>query len=190
MKSFIKKLLREELSDIRWVNGIGLENDQILGITTSDFGGKQRYYFNHRVSKFIPVIQMSSYNIDDFDCTKQHLKLAKKVAFQQDLDSKNIDLLKVRAKINEDLITEKKSEFTKLEDNKVPLTDDERKKVMDADATWNHGPNGAPSPAVWKSEDPKTGKVTFITNTHRAYNTAPTLKGAISRYHKFIKGTA
>lgn len=96
----------------------------------------------------------------------------------------------IKQLLREGLITEKKSEFTKLEDNKVPLTDDERKKVMDADATWHHGPNGAPSPAVWKSKNPKTGKVTFVTNTHRAYNTAPTLKGAIGRYHKFIKGTA
>lgn len=96
----------------------------------------------------------------------------------------------IKQLLREDLLTEKKSEFKKLEDNKVPLTDEEREKVMDADATWNHGPNGAPSPAVWKSKNPKTGKITYITNTHRAYNTAPTLKGAIGRYHKFIKGTA
>jgi len=96
----------------------------------------------------------------------------------------------IKKLLREELLTEKKSEFQKLEDDKVPLTDEERKKVMDADATWNHGPNGAPSPAVWKSKNPKTGKVTFVTNTHRAYNTAPTLKGAIGRYHKFIKGTA
>lgn len=37
---------------------------------------------------------------------------------------------------------------------------------------------------------PKTGKVTYVCNTHRAYNTAPTLAGAITRFHKFIKGTA
>lgn len=86
--------------------------------------------------------------------------------------------------------TKAKSEFQKLEDNKVPLTDEERKKVMDADATWHHGPNGAPSSAVWKSKDPKTGKITYITNTHRAWNSAPTLKGAIGKYHSFIKGTA
>ena len=87
------------------------------------------------------------------------------------------------------VLTEAKSEFKKLEDNKIPLTDEEREKVMSADAVWNHGPNGAPSPAVWKSKD-KKGKVTYITHTHRAFNTAPTLKGAISRYHNFIKDTA
>ena len=86
--------------------------------------------------------------------------------------------------------TKAKSEFDKLEDNKVPLTPEERKKVIDADAVWHHGPNGKESPAVWKSKNPKTGKVTYITHTHRAYNTAPTLKGAIGRYHDFIKGTA
>jgi hypothetical protein len=83
-----------------------------------------------------------------------------------------------------------KSTFKKLEDNKVPLTDEERKVVMDADATWHFSPGNKPSPAVWKSIDPKTKEVTYITHTHRAYNTAPTLKGAIGRYHKFIKGTA
>jgi hypothetical protein len=87
------------------------------------------------------------------------------------------------------LLTEAKNEFKKLQDNKVPLTDEERKQVMDADATWHHGPNGEATPAVWKSEN-KNGKVTYITNTHRCYNIAPTLKGAIGKYHSFIKGTA
>lgn len=88
------------------------------------------------------------------------------------------------------LIEKKKSEFQKLKDCEVKLTPEERAECMKAKAVWHHGPNGAPSPAVWKSVDNKTGKVTYITNTHRAYNTAPTLKGAISRYHKFIKSTA
>jgi len=79
--------------------------------------------------------------------------------------------------------------FKKLQDNKVNLTTDERKLVMSKKAVWHHGKNGGESPAVWKSVD-KNGKTTFITNTHRAYNTAPTCKGAIARYHKFIKGTA
>lgn len=83
----------------------------------------------------------------------------------------------------------RKSEFKILEKNKVNLSDEERKAVMNGKATWHHGPNGEPTPAVWKSVD-KNGKVTFVTNTHRAYNTASTIKGAINRYHKFIKGTA
>lgn len=82
------------------------------------------------------------------------------------------------------------SEFKTLEKNKVPLTKDERDEVMKKQAIWHHGPNGAPSPAVWKSVNPKTKKTTYVTNTHRAWNKASTLKGAIRRYHDFIKGTA
>lgn len=76
-----------------------------------------------------------------------------------------------------------------LKKNKIPLTDEERDEVMKSKAVWHHGQNGKPSPAVWKSKD-KKGKITFVTNTHRAFNTASTLKGAISKYHSFIKGTA
>lgn len=89
---------------------------------------------------------------------------------------------------NQLYLMERKSSYEVLKNHKVPLTDEERQECLDAKATWNHGINGKPSPAVWKSV--KDGKTTYITNTHRAYNTAPTLKGAISRYHKFIKGTA
>lgn len=90
----------------------------------------------------------------------------------------------------EEAINESKSDFEKLQDNKVPLTDEERTKVMDAKAVWHNGPNGKENTAVWKSKNPKTGKITYITHTHRAYNTAPTLKGAIGKFHSFIKGTA
>jgi len=104
----------------------------------------------------------------------------------------------VRKLINESLLLEKKNKFDKLEDNKVPLTDEERKKVFEKDAVWHYGYSKNPITgkkekkvsAVWKSKDKKTGKVTYVTHTHRAYNTAPTLKGIISRYHNFIKGTS
>ncbi len=79
-------------------------------------------------------------------------------------------------------------EMATLKKNKVKLTDEERSEVMAAEATWNHGPGGEPTPAVWKAE--VKGKTWYVTNTHRAYNVCPTLKGAISRYHKFIKSTA
>jgi len=82
-----------------------------------------------------------------------------------------------------------KNEFKKLQKNKVALSDDERKLCMDRKAVWHHGPNGEATPAVWKSKD-KDGKCTYITNTHRAFNTATTMKGCIKRYHDFIKGTA
>lgn len=82
------------------------------------------------------------------------------------------------------------SEFKTLEKNKVPLTKDERDEVMKRKAIWRFSPNRTPSPAVWKSVNPKTKKTTYVTNTHRAWNKASTLKGAIRRYHDFIKGTA
>lgn len=85
-----------------------------------------------------------------------------------------------------DMIAE--SAMKKLKDNKKPLTPEERKQIMDAGAVWHHGPNGEETPAIWKSVD-KNGKVTYVTNTHRAYQTAPTVKGAIKKY-AFIKTTA
>jgi hypothetical protein len=68
------------------------------------------------------------------------------------------------------------SEFKDLQKNKVALTPEERDEVMKRKAVWHQGPNGEESSAVWKSVNPKTGKVTFVTHTHRAYNTASTLK--------------
>lgn len=82
------------------------------------------------------------------------------------------------------------SEFKTLEKNKQPLTPEERKECMDKKAVWHFSHLPSPTPAVWKSVNPKTKKTTYVTNTHRAYNTAPSLKGAIGRFHKFIKSTA
>ncbi len=87
-------------------------------------------------------------------------------------------------------MTKRRSSYQVLNDNRVPLSREERSLVMERDAVWHHGPNGEKTPAVWKSVNPSTKKTTFVTNTHRAYNKAPTIKGAIGRYHKFIKGTA
>lgn len=85
-----------------------------------------------------------------------------------------------------ELLTEKKkSEFQKLKDNEQKLSSEERKVVADKKAEWSDKRS-----AVWKSVHPKTGKVTFITHTHRAYNTAPTVEGACARFHAFIKSTA
>ena len=88
------------------------------------------------------------------------------------------------------LITERKSEYDNLKANKVPLTSEEREECLSREAIWHHGPKGEATPAVWKSKHPKTGKFTYITNTHRAWNKAPSLKGAIGKYHSFIKSTA
>tara|TARA_Y100000310_G_C20681189_1_gene816049 strand:- start:2344 stop:2634 length:291 start_codon:yes stop_codon:yes gene_type:complete len=91
-------------------------------------------------------------------------------------------------------LLEEKSKFQKLKDNQVPLTPEERAEVMKKKAVWHFhiGKNGKhkATPAVWKSINPKTKEVTYTTNTHRAYQSRPTLKSAISIYHKFIKGTA
>ena len=91
-----------------------------------------------------------------------------------------------------------KNEYKNLKKNKVPLTDEERKIVFSKDAVWHYAYSTDPNTgkrvkkvcAVWKSKNPKTGEITYITSTHRAANTASTLKGAINRYHVFIKGTA
>lgn len=88
------------------------------------------------------------------------------------------------------LLIERASSFEILKKYKKPLTDKERKFVMDKGAVWNRGPHDEGTSAVWKSVNPKTGKVTYVTNTHRAYKSCPTLKGAISIFHSFIKGTA
>jgi len=87
------------------------------------------------------------------------------------------------------LLLEKESKFKALQKDKKPLTPEERTEVMKSKAVWHFAPSNKPSPAVWKSIN-KKGETTFVTHTHRAYNTAPTLKGAISRFHKFIKGTS
>lgn len=88
--------------------------------------------------------------------------------------------------LEENVLEEKaKSPFQKLQDNKVELTPEEKALAKDKKAVWGDG-----RMAVWKSVHPDTKNVTYITHTHRAYNTAPTLKGAIGRFHKFIKTTA
>jgi hypothetical protein len=78
-------------------------------------------------------------------------------------------------------------DFKTLKKNRVTLDTDERAKCMESKAVWRKNNNG-PTPAVWKSEI--GGKTWYVTNTHRAYNVAPTLEGAIGRFHKFIKSTA
>jgi hypothetical protein len=87
------------------------------------------------------------------------------------------------------LLEKKRSSFEVLKDNKIALTKEERQEVIDAKAVWHMGPNGKETAAVWKSKDSK-GKIVYVTNTHRAYRSASTLKGAIKEFHDFIKGTA
>jgi hypothetical protein len=78
--------------------------------------------------------------------------------------------------------------FDTLKKGKVDLSPEERDQVMKAKAVWHHGPKGEETPAVWKSI--VNGIKWFTTNTHRAYQTRPTLKGGIEIFHDFIKSTA
>jgi hypothetical protein len=82
--------------------------------------------------------------------------------------------------------------YPALKKGKCRLDPEERQLCLDREAVWhfNMGPGGVrkPSPAVWKSK--VNGKTWYVTNTHRAYNVTPTLKGTIKRFHDFIKGTA
>lgn len=71
-----------------------------------------------------------------------------------------------------------------LKKNKVSLSVEERKEVMDRGATWGQDDD---IPAVWKSV--VDGKDWYICDTHRAFQCKPTLKGAINAYD-FIKTTA
>lgn len=91
-----------------------------------------------------------------------------------------------------------RSRYQALEKNKIPLTDEERREVFANDAVWHYASSIDPISgrkvhkisAVWKSKNPKTGEITYITNTHRAWRHSPSIKGAISWYHRFIKSTA
>lgn len=92
-------------------------------------------------------------------------------------------------KVRELLTEKKRSEFEILKKNKIALTPEEREQAMTAKAVWHPGNHDKPVCAIWKSKR-ANGDVVFGCNTHRAYNVAPTLKGAIHKFHSFIKGTA
>lgn len=98
-------------------------------------------------------------------------------------------------KLNDVLNEKKKSAFEVLKDNKVPLTPEERKECIDKKAVWHfhHGTvknrKTNTTPAIWKSKK-KDGSFVYVAATHRAYQVRDTLKGAISIFHSFIKGTA
>lgn len=80
-------------------------------------------------------------------------------------------------------------DFKALKKRKVPLTDEERDAVMKAKAVWHPANHDKPTSAVWKSKK-ANGETVYVTNTHRCYQTAPTLKGAINKFHTVVKDTA
>lgn len=85
-------------------------------------------------------------------------------------------------------LLESKLDFKALKKNKVPLTDEERAEVFKKKAVWHMG-NGQTISAVWKSKR-KDGSFMYISNTHRCYQTANSLKAIINKFHNVIKGTA
>ena len=85
-------------------------------------------------------------------------------------------------------LTEKKSEFETLKNNKVELTPEERKKAMDAGCVWHFGNHDKPTCAIWSGKD-SSGKRFFCSNTHRAWSKKPTLDAAIKAF-EFIKSTS
>lgn len=88
------------------------------------------------------------------------------------------------------VLNEAKSELERLKDNKIPLTDEEREEVMKAKAVWHYSPQNKPTPAIWKSKNPKTGEITYGCETHRVYQTRKSLKAAINAFHNVVKDTA
>ena len=71
------------------------------------------------------------------------------------------------------LVKSKKSKFQILRENKVPLTEDERKKVFKEGATWSYARSVDPNTgrevqkvsAIWKAKQ-SDGKIVYVTNTH------------------------
>lgn len=80
-------------------------------------------------------------------------------------------------------------DFEALKKRKIPLTDEERSEVMAKKAVWHMGNKDKPSSAIWKAKT-SNGKIVYGCNTHRAFQVRPTLQGAISIFHSFIKGTS
>ena len=87
------------------------------------------------------------------------------------------------------LESKKRSEFEILKKNKVSLTDDERKKAFEKKAIWNPSNLKNPVSAIWKSKN-SNGDFTYVTNTHRVYQTAKTIDGAINKFHNVVKQTS
>jgi hypothetical protein len=80
-------------------------------------------------------------------------------------------------------------DFAKLKKRKIALEPEEREQAMKAGAVWHFSHHDKPSCAIWKSKK-ANGEVVYGCNTHRVFQTAPTLKGAIDKFHNVVKDTA
>ena len=83
------------------------------------------------------------------------------------------------------LLSESGPQFDTLEKNKVKLTDDERERTLKAKAVWSFGPGGKPSPAIKKAV--VHGETYYYCNTHRCYQSAATLAGAIKKFFDVVE---
>jgi hypothetical protein len=83
------------------------------------------------------------------------------------------------------LLSESGPQFDTLEKSKVELTDAERERVMTAKAVWHFGSDGKPSPAIKKAII--RGKIYYYCNTHRCYQSAKTLSGAIKKFFDVVE---
>jgi hypothetical protein len=82
-----------------------------------------------------------------------------------------------------------RNEIVSLKANKIALEPEEREKAMKAKAVWHPGNHDKPTCAIWKSKR-ANGKIVYGCNTHRVYQTAATLDGAIKLFHTVVKDTA
>jgi len=131
------------------------------------------YLFNKKNMKLIKTVIIKNNSLDKI------IKLLNNITYNNKIDYDNY---------NENTLLEGK-EFKTLKNNKIPLTKEERAEVISKKAIWHNRSTGKTTSAIWKGKDSR-GTIWYITNTHRAYQKRPTLKGAINIFHKFIKGTA
>lgn len=90
------------------------------------------------------------------------------------------------------LIKVAKYKMKDLEKYRTEMTKAELDEVFRRKAVWGDGPTA--TSAIWKAQvfdhkEPEKIQFVYVTNTHRAMATAPTLKGAIKKF-QFIKTTA
>ena len=89
----------EGLEDGHWEHGVYLDSDQIISISASPYGHRERYRYNKKIDKFIHVIQMDNYDIDDFNVSRHDLPKAKERAREQELDYENLEIGRIRVKM-------------------------------------------------------------------------------------------